>query len=201
MRKRATESKIKKRERGSQRHRPTQWKAFAPTPTGNLRNARYLSPKFTHSHAIARSDPPWHGGFSTFYSIITCECRKPQPCECREPQLTPQPDSPLTCTLFKDCPRIQTSTVSPLSQTQPACITWRLASCWRKTWDTWGSFKGRSWVGGTEWVLSRGITRVWLNSRADLKNIICLLTFTSVFFSFLDLCYIFFKHMPTLINI
>jgi len=40
-----------------------------------------------------------------------------------------------------------------------------IQSCWRKTWDTWGSFKGRSWVGGTEWVLSRGTAGVWLNSR------------------------------------
>jgi len=68
--------------------------------------------------------------------------------------------------LHKDCPWIQTSTVSPSSQTQPACRTWGLASCWRKTWDTWGSFKGRSWVGGVEWVLRKGTTWVWLNSRA-----------------------------------
>jgi len=53
-----------------------------------------------------------------------------------------------------------------LSQTQPACITWRLASCSRKTWDTWDSFKGRSWVGGAERVFSRGINWVWLDSRA-----------------------------------
>jgi len=35
---------------------------------------------------------------------------------------------------------IHASTVSPSSQTQPACITWGLASCWGKTLDTWGRF-------------------------------------------------------------
>jgi len=36
-------------------------------------------------------------------------------------------------TPFKDCPWIQTLTVPPSSQTQPDCMIWRLASCWRKT--------------------------------------------------------------------
>ena len=63
-----------------------------------------------------------------------------------------------------------THTIPPPSQTQPlaACRTWRLSSCWRKTWDTWGIFKGWSWVGGAIWV--QGTTWVWPNSRANLEN-------------------------------
>ena len=50
------------------------------------------------------------------------------------------------------------STLSPPSWVCEGSFLHHQASCWGKTWDTWGSFKGRSWVGGTEWVLSRGTT-------------------------------------------
>ena len=56
----------------NQRHVPTHSKAFATTTKGiYLHNARHLPPKFTHSMAFARQDPPWHRGFSTFCSMIT----------------------------------------------------------------------------------------------------------------------------------
>jgi len=51
---------------------PTRSKAFAPTTKGVcLHNARHLPPNFTHSKVFVRQDPPWHGRFSTFYSMIT----------------------------------------------------------------------------------------------------------------------------------
>jgi len=52
--------------------RSTHSKTFAITTKGAyLLHARHLPPKFTHSMAFARQDPAWHGGFSTFYSMIT----------------------------------------------------------------------------------------------------------------------------------
>jgi len=51
--------KDKDGERERQRHLPTHLKAFVPTPKGIcLHNARYLPPKFTHSKAFVRQDPP-----------------------------------------------------------------------------------------------------------------------------------------------
>jgi len=45
-------------------------------------------------------------------------------CECQEPQLPPQPArvSPSTCTPFKDCPWIQTSTFSPSHGPDPTSL-------------------------------------------------------------------------------
>jgi len=57
-----------------QTHLPTHSKAFTLTTKGVcLHNARHLPPtwNFTHSKAFACQDPPWHGGFPTFYSMIT----------------------------------------------------------------------------------------------------------------------------------
>jgi len=105
----------------------------------------------------------WLGHLGGFYVL-----ERPCKWSMRMPRTSTTTPAGLSLDLYslKDCPWIQTSTVSPSSQTQPACITWGLATCWRKTWDTWGTFKGRSWEGGTQWVLSRGTTWVWINSRA-----------------------------------
>jgi len=55
-----------------QTHLPTHTKVFDRATKGVcLHNARHLRPKFTHSKVFACQDPLWHGGFSTFYSMIT----------------------------------------------------------------------------------------------------------------------------------